>query len=46
LRSGEVLPIADNWERGLAACVGGYVTILGDDDGFLPSTLAMAPQAD
>jgi glycosyltransferase involved in cell wall biosynthesis len=42
LRSDEILPMADNWERGLAACVGNYVTILGDDDGFLPSTLAMA----
>jgi glycosyltransferase involved in cell wall biosynthesis len=42
LRSDEVLPMADNWERGLAACVGEYVTILGDDDGFLPTTLAMA----
>jgi glycosyltransferase involved in cell wall biosynthesis len=41
-RSDEVLPMAENWERGLALCTGEYVTVLGDDDGFLPSTLAMA----
>lgn len=39
LRSDEVLPMAENWERGLAACTGDYRTVLGDDDGFLPSTL-------
>jgi hypothetical protein len=42
LRSDEILPMAENWERGLAACSGEYVTVLGDDDGFLPSTLACA----
>jgi hypothetical protein len=31
-----------NWERGLAACRGEYVSVLGDDDGFLPSTLDVA----
>jgi hypothetical protein len=31
--------MAENWERGLAACTGEYVSVLGDDDGFLPSTL-------
>ncbi len=41
-RSEEILPMAENWERGLALCAGEYVTVLGDDDGFLPSTLAMA----
>lgn len=35
----EVLPMAENWEAGLSACQGKYVTILGDDDGFLPHTL-------
>lgn len=39
--SDQVLPMADNWERGLNLCSGEYVTVLGDDDGFLPSTLAM-----
>ena len=42
LRSDEVLPMAENWERGLAACSGEYITVLGDDDGLLPSTLALA----
>ena len=35
----EVLPMAENWEAGLLACRGKYITILGDDDGFLPHTL-------
>lgn len=39
LRSDRILPMAQNWERGLAACSGEYVSVLGDDDGFLPSTL-------
>ena len=38
-RSDRILPMAVNWERGLAACSGEYVTVLGDDDGFLPTTL-------
>lgn len=42
LRSDEILPMAENWERGLRACSGDYVTILGDDDGLLPSTLHVA----
>lgn len=42
VRSEEVLPMAENWERGLAMCSGEYVTVLGDDDGFVPSTLEMA----
>lgn len=41
-RSEEVLPMAANWERGLALCSGEYITVLGDDDAFLPSTLALA----
>lgn len=41
-RSDEVLPMAVNWERGLALCSGEYVTVLGDDDGFMPSTLPLA----
>lgn len=39
-RSDEVLPMAANWGRGLALCGGEYVTVLGDDDAFLPSSLA------
>ena len=42
LRSDEILPMAENWERGLAQCSGEYVTVLGDDDGLVPSTLALA----
>ncbi len=41
-RADEVLPMAVNWERGLALCSGEFVTVLGDDDAFLPSTLAAA----
>ena len=41
-RSEEVLPMAINWERGLQLCSGEYVTVLGDDDGFMPRTLDMA----
>ena len=32
-RSDEVLAMSDNRERGLAACAGEYVTVIGDDDG-------------
>src|SRR5476649_943362 len=38
VRTDRVLPMAQNWERGLAACTGEYVSVLGDDDGFLPTT--------
>ncbi len=41
-RCDEILPMAQNWERGLSLCEGEYVTVLGDDDGFVPSTFAMA----
>jgi glycosyltransferase involved in cell wall biosynthesis len=44
IRSDQVLPMSDNWERGLAACSGEYVSVLGDDDGFLPSTLDIVRQ--
>jgi hypothetical protein len=39
-RSDEVLPMAANWERGLALCGGEFVTVLGDDDALVPSSLA------
>ena len=42
IRTDTILPMADNWERGLEECTGDYVTILGDDDAFLPSTLILA----
>ena len=42
IRSDRILPMGENWERGLSACRGRYVTIIGDDDGFLPSTLRTA----
>ena len=41
-RSEEILPMAENWERGLALCAGEYVTVLGDDDALVPSALALA----
>lgn len=41
-RSDEILPMALNWERGLALCEGEYVTVLGDDDALIPSTLKAA----
>ena len=40
VRSDQILPMAENWERGMSATSGGYVTVLGDDDALLPSTLA------
>jgi glycosyltransferase involved in cell wall biosynthesis len=42
VRSGEILPMAENWERGLSLCAGEYVTVLGDDDGLVIGALAMA----
>jgi Glycosyl transferase family 2 len=36
------LSMAQNWEAGLDACQGDYVTVLGDDDGLLPETLSYA----
>lgn len=42
LRSDEILPMADNWERGLSLCSGEYVTVLGDDDAFVTNTLQLA----
>lgn len=39
VRSDEILPMAENWEKGLAACSGEYITVLGDDDGLVPTSL-------
>ena len=42
LRSDEILPMAENWERGLSLCSGEYVTVLGDDDALVTSALPIA----
>lgn len=39
-RSDEILPMAANWERGLALCRGEFITVLGDDDALVPDALA------
>src|SRR5436190_12652918 len=44
-RCDEILPMADNWERGLSLCAGEYVTVLGDDDGLVMGALPMARTA-
>lgn len=41
-RSDEILPMTKNWEIGLKQCSGEYITILGDDDGLVPSALTAA----
>jgi hypothetical protein len=38
----EVVPMAENWERALAAADGDYVTFIGDDDGLLPDACRVA----
>ena len=40
--SDQLLSMSDNWEMGINACAGEYVTVLGDDDGLLPETLSYA----
>ena len=42
LRSDCILPMTQNWENGLKQCTGEYITILGDDDGLVPSALTAA----
>ena len=44
-RCDEILPMADNWERGLSLCAGEYVTVLGDDDGLVMGALPIARTA-
>lgn len=39
VRSDTILSMDANWEYGLEACTGEFVTVLGDDDAFVPSTL-------
>ena len=42
VRSDQILPMTDNWIKGLEACKGRYITVLGDDDGLMPSALSIA----
>ncbi|MDH3326111.1 MAG: glycosyltransferase [Gammaproteobacteria bacterium] len=42
IRSDAIIPMAENWENGLNECSGDYITILGDDDGLVPSSLSLA----
>ena len=42
VRSEKLLSMSDNWEFGLNACTGEYVTVLGDDDGLMPEALSYA----
>jgi len=43
-RSDKLLPMAENFEAALSHCSGDYISGLGDDDGFLPSTLKVMNQ--
>ena len=45
VRSDSVLTMTENWLKGLAACSGDYITILGDDDGLMPTALDIARRA-
>jgi hypothetical protein len=42
IRSEAILPMTENWENGLRECRGEYVTVLGDDDALVPSSLIQA----
>lgn len=35
-RSDDFLPVSDSWNRAIDLATGGYVTMLGDDDGLTP----------
>ena len=39
VNTGKRLSMTDNWEFGLSHADGGYVSVLGDDDGFLPGAV-------
>lgn len=45
MRSDSVLSMSTNWELGLSHCRGQYVSIIGDDDGFMPEAVAYADSA-
>ena len=42
INTGKRLSMAENWEFALGHVTAGWVTILGDDDGLLPDSLARA----
>jgi glycosyltransferase involved in cell wall biosynthesis len=42
LRSDELLPVTDNWNRALDGCKGDYFIMLGDDDCLLGGCLSIA----
>ncbi len=42
IRSDNILTMVENWERGLEACQGDYITVIGDDDGLMPSALEIS----
>ena len=42
LKTGELVPMSENWERAVAAATGDYITIIGDDDGILPEACSQA----
>jgi len=42
VRSEQILPMAENWERALDVSTGEYVTVLGDDDALVPTGLQIA----
>ena len=43
-RAPAVLPMNENWERGLRQCAGEYVFFLGDDDAIMPDGMTIASQ--
>jgi glycosyltransferase involved in cell wall biosynthesis len=42
LKTVEPVAMSENWERAVAAAEGEYLTIIGDDDGILPSACSEA----
>jgi hypothetical protein len=40
VRASHFLPMHDNWENGFANATGAWVTLLGDDDCYVPGALA------
>ena len=42
INTGESLSMTENWEFAISHVNNGFVTILGDDDGFLPNSLKLA----
>ncbi|HEX2052630.1 MAG TPA: glycosyltransferase [Actinomycetota bacterium] len=41
-KTGDQVPMTENWEQALSAATGDYLTIIGDDDGILPTACAAA----